>query len=109
MEVKRTIEWLRVFGLPGLAILVAIIDLAGLYRLQVFASAHRLEAHLIELIAVVAGLVAALAPYEVSSWTGRYGWTRATYRTPPEELIRWIGIGVLAIATFQIWGTPGGR
>lgn len=104
MDTKRTIEFVRVFGLPTAAVVIAGVDIVWLYQQQSFSSLDHFENRLIEFLAVVGGLVTTLAPYEVASWVGRYGWTRATYRTPPEEILRWAGFLVLLVATLKILG-----
>ena len=102
MDAKRTIEFLNVFGLVIAATAIALLDIGCLYRQDAFANFYQFENRLLHLLAVIGGLTATLAQYEVSSWTGRYGWTRATYRTPSEGLVRWAGFAVLIAATVQI-------
>lgn len=99
---KKTIEFIRVFGVVILAVILAVFDFWLLYRANLFQSVYYFEQHVFNAIIVVAGLAATLAPYEVASWTGRYGWTRATYRVPPEEVMRMIGMAALVAVTWQL-------
>lgn len=102
MDAQRTIEFLRVFGVVILAVMLTGLDLWLLYRADLFRSAHHFEQHFIFLVAIVGGCAASIAPYEVASWTGRYGWTRATYRVLPEAIVQAIGIGALVVVTFRL-------
>ena len=102
MDLRRTIEFFRVFGIVILAALLAVLDCWLLYRADLFRSLYHFEQHVFHAIMVVGGMVTVVAPYEVASWTGRYGWTRAKYRVLPEEIMRMIGFAVLVAVTWQL-------
>jgi hypothetical protein len=60
------------------------------------------EAHVVSMALAAFGFVATVAPDEVSSWTGRYGWTYGSFWTYPPTYLRFVGlalqVGVL------VWG-----
>jgi hypothetical protein len=60
------------------------------------------EAHAPSMALAVFGFAAMVAPDEVSSWTGRYGWTYESFWTYPATYVRLAGfaiqVGVL------VWG-----
>lgn len=105
IKLKRIVEFFRVFGVVIFAVILAAFDFWLLYRADIFRSAFHFEQHVFHAIIVVGGLVTVLAPYEVASWTGRYGWTRATYRVLPEEIMRMIGFAALVGVTWQLVNT----
>jgi uncharacterized membrane protein len=102
MEAKRTIEFIRVFGLAILATMMAGLDFWLLYRSDLFRSFYALEQHFLYLVVVVFGLTATLVPDEVADWSGRYGWTRQSFRVLPAEAVRWAGFGILVIVTWKL-------
>lgn len=105
MDLKRLIEWLQIFGVLLVAIALAALDGWLLSRLNAFHSVTNIERFAMEIVAIVAGVTMTLAPYEVSSWTGRYGWTRQTYLVMPEEIVRWCGIAILVGVTWTLLKT----
>ena len=50
------------------------------------------EAHISSAAMAVLGLVCTVAPDEVSSWTGRYGWTYDSFWTYPPTYVRALGL-----------------
>ena len=53
------------------------------------------EEHIQWAAIAVMGFVAMLAPEEVSSWTGRYGWTYESFWSYPPTYIRFFGFFAL--------------
>lgn len=60
------------------------------------------EAQAVSMALAAFGFAAKVAPDEVSSWTGRYGWTYESFWTYPPTYLRFVGlalqVGVL------VWG-----
>lgn len=63
-----------------------------------FFSAAAWERDAVWAVVAVGGLVSALAPDEVSSWTGRYGWTYESFWTYPPTYVRFAGLAMLTVA-----------
>jgi len=53
------------------------------------------EAHIYSAAAALFGYVAVIAPDELSSWTGRYGWTYESFWTYPATYVRFFGFTLL--------------
>jgi hypothetical protein len=60
------------------------------------------EAHAGSMALASLGFVATIAPDEVSSWTGSYGWTSESFRTYPPFYVR-VG-GLLLQMGVLVWG-----
>jgi len=53
------------------------------------------EKYLVEAAISLLGFVSVLVPEEVSSWTGRYGWTYESFWTYPATYVRFLGFAAL--------------
>lgn len=56
-----------------------------------------LEDALFPAVAALGGLICAVAPDEVSDWSGNYGWSTQQYRNYPPEFLRGFGVLVLIV------------
>ena len=61
------------------------------------------EQQLVPFAVAAFGFVCVVASDEVSDWTGRYGWTRQTWRQYPAYFVRFAGGVALAVATAVLY------
>ncbi|MCD0459303.1 hypothetical protein [Roseiconus lacunae] len=54
-------------------------------------------------IGALYGLVAALAPNEVSDWTGHFRWTTQQYYNHPAIVVRYSGLSALIVTTIYLF------
>ncbi|MCC9602297.1 hypothetical protein LOC67_17215 [Stieleria sp. JC731] len=83
--------WLNLMGVA-----VFIFCLVQLFSMRSFEDA------LVPGVTALFGLVAMLAPDEVSDWTGHHGWTFQQYRSKPPSVIRYSGISTLILTAIYL-------
>ncbi|MCO8120393.1 hypothetical protein NHH03_01495 [Stieleria sp. TO1_6] len=87
-----------------IAFIGIVFSLMGFCVWQVV-STNPMEQALLPGLAALGGFICAVAPDEVSDWTGFYGWTTQQYRNYPADFLRGFGTLVLVASAIYLWQT----